>query len=170
MANWRGIDVAGMHVMAALDFNKTISEQHFFLSIGDAVEYANEHHERGSVGDAGSFQQRQRAPSPAAAAAAAGATTANGHAAAAVTSATSATAAAADASESILVESVPPTAAGLHAVTDVTPTASESKLSSPGSNPSPSPTLQPTPADMLPPRMQGAPGKGPKLSKATWGY
>jgi len=41
-ANWRGIDEVGKRVLEAFDFGKTISQQKFFLSIADAVDYANE--------------------------------------------------------------------------------------------------------------------------------
>ena len=43
MANWRGIDVAGMQVMAALDFNKTISEQHFSYEADRSYAYQLTH-------------------------------------------------------------------------------------------------------------------------------
>jgi len=43
-ANWRGIDRAGMQVMENLKFETMIPQEHFFLTIGDAVDYVHRQH------------------------------------------------------------------------------------------------------------------------------
>ena len=45
-ANWRGVNTSGGRVMKGLKFANVVGESHFFCFVSDAVEFAQNHHER----------------------------------------------------------------------------------------------------------------------------